>query len=103
MSYTEFFGFVFFFKQKTAYEMRISDWSSDLCSSDLTAARQQQPAPVERPRQRAKRHHHPHEFPDGFAANTDTGKAGRAAGRPPAARAGSTGFRRLGIRCRGKT
>src|SRR3546814_9642323 len=29
--------FVFFFKQKTAYEMRISDWSSDVCSSDLAA------------------------------------------------------------------
>src|SRR3546814_13025806 len=29
--------FVFFFKQKTAYEMRISDWSSDVCSSDLEA------------------------------------------------------------------
>src|SRR3546814_6609048 len=29
--------FVFFFKQKTAYEMRISDWSSDVCSSDLVA------------------------------------------------------------------
>src|SRR3546814_2101329 len=28
---------VFFFKQKTAYDMRISDWSSDVCSSDLTA------------------------------------------------------------------
>src|SRR3546814_2751193 len=28
----------FFFKQKTAYEMRISDWSSDVCSSDLGAA-----------------------------------------------------------------
>src|SRR3546814_4819501 len=28
---------VFFFKQKTAYEMRISDWSSDVCSSDLVA------------------------------------------------------------------
>src|SRR3546814_12244928 len=28
---------VFFFKQKTAYEMRISDWSSDVCSSDLNA------------------------------------------------------------------
>src|SRR3546814_19729841 len=28
-----------FFKQKTAYEMRISDWSSDVCSSDLTPAR----------------------------------------------------------------
>src|SRR3546814_3615828 len=27
----------FFFKQKTAYEMRISDWSSDVCSSDLHA------------------------------------------------------------------
>src|SRR3546814_998683 len=31
---------LFFFKQKTAYEMRISDWSSDVCSSDLA------PAPV---------------------------------------------------------
>src|SRR3546814_2051637 len=32
--------FVVFFKQKTAYEMRISDWSSDVCSSDLILARQ---------------------------------------------------------------
>src|SRR3546814_19558993 len=30
-------GYFFFFKQKTAYEMRISDWSSDVCSSDLLA------------------------------------------------------------------
>src|SRR3546814_5452467 len=30
-----FSGYFFFFKQKTAYEMRISDWSSDVCSSDL--------------------------------------------------------------------
>src|SRR3546814_379330 len=30
-----FFLLFFFFKQKTAYEMRISDWSSDVCSSDL--------------------------------------------------------------------
>src|SRR3546814_8497052 len=29
--------YFFFFKQKTAYEMRISDWSSDVCSSDLDA------------------------------------------------------------------
>src|SRR3546814_5176053 len=28
---------VYFFKQKTAYEMRISDWSSDVCSADLDA------------------------------------------------------------------
>src|SRR3546814_2112719 len=34
----------FFFKQKTAYEMRISDWSSDVCSSDLEG-------------DRARRHH----------------------------------------------
>src|SRR3546814_1971693 len=32
----EFFV-VFFFKQKTAYELRISDWSSDVCSSDLSS------------------------------------------------------------------
>src|SRR3546814_1684234 len=33
------FFFIFFFKQKTAYEMRISDWSSDVCSSDLGGSR----------------------------------------------------------------
>src|SRR3546814_3451266 len=32
---TNLLYFIFFFKQKTAYEMRISDWSSDVCSSDL--------------------------------------------------------------------
>src|SRR3546814_8113494 len=34
------YGFCFFCKQKTAYEMRISDWSSDVCSSDLIMPRQ---------------------------------------------------------------
>src|SRR3546814_1327801 len=33
--YSIFLRIFFFFKQKTAYEMRISDWSSDVCSSDL--------------------------------------------------------------------
>src|SRR3546814_1635003 len=33
----------FFFKQKTAYEMRISDWSSDVCSSDLIARAAEHP------------------------------------------------------------
>src|SRR3546814_9700391 len=33
------FFFCFFFKQKTAYELRISDWSSDVCSSDLTVGK----------------------------------------------------------------
>src|SRR3546814_5695498 len=35
---------VFFFKQKTAYEMRISDWSSDVCSSDLLSFDQEDAA-----------------------------------------------------------
>src|SRR3546814_19956484 len=35
VSYVVLYIYVFFFKQKTAYEMRISDWSSDACSSDL--------------------------------------------------------------------
>src|SRR3546814_10106038 len=37
---------VFFFKQKTAYEMRISDWSSDVCSSDLRKRRKKSPHPI---------------------------------------------------------
>src|SRR3546814_6332851 len=36
----------FFFKQKTAYEMRISDWSSDVCSSDLRFYARRQSAPL---------------------------------------------------------
>src|SRR3546814_9149733 len=35
ISYICIVDFIFFFKQKTACEMRISDWSSDVCSSDL--------------------------------------------------------------------
>src|SRR3546814_18890223 len=38
----------FFFKQKTAYEMRISDWSSDVCSSDLLPADRQPPCGIVR-------------------------------------------------------
>src|SRR3546814_1462856 len=36
--YNSMVGSMFFFKQKTAYELRISDWSSDVCSSDLLGA-----------------------------------------------------------------
>src|SRR3546814_6364039 len=39
--------FFFFFKQKTAYEMRISDWSSDVCSSDLLVQLDDDRAPDE--------------------------------------------------------
>src|SRR3546814_5523508 len=55
----------FFFKQKTAYEMRISDWSSDVCSSDLITANRKASHAVlrhrfrdrpQRGRQRHRRH-----------------------------------------------
>src|SRR3546814_9141428 len=40
-----FLSFICLFKQKTAYEVRISDWSSDVCSSDLPQARTSPPCP----------------------------------------------------------
>src|SRR3546814_10682218 len=42
---TDMMFFIFFFKQKTAYEMRISDWSSDVCSSDLITPKITLPVP----------------------------------------------------------
>src|SRR3546814_3097322 len=45
---------LFFFKQKTAYEMRISDWSSDVCSSDLAAYQQPRIAQVALSKDRKK-------------------------------------------------
>src|SRR3546814_8532320 len=50
---------IFFVKQKTAYEMRISDWRSDVCSSDLPAAQlrrlgQSRCAPADSPARRAR-------------------------------------------------
>src|SRR3546814_6202511 len=50
----------FFFKQKTAYEMRISDWSSDVCSSDL--------APCRRARRDEPDSAHPRRCPHGGLA-----------------------------------
>src|SRR3546814_4942332 len=44
----------FFFKQKTAYEMRISYWSSDVCSSDLTILTAGPPVEIDRPRRAAR-------------------------------------------------
>src|SRR3546814_4632728 len=52
--------FFFFFKQKTAYEMRISDWSSDVCSSDLIAP----------PRHRFKTHSQCQRGPEGRQPDT---------------------------------
>src|SRR3546814_3540582 len=41
----DYFVSIFFVKQKTAYEMRISDWSSDVCSSDLLLSYATNPSP----------------------------------------------------------
>src|SRR3546814_1075480 len=66
-----------FIKQKTSYEMRISDWSSDVCSSDLSFAQPAHPATAEHPRDRRERalradpvavHLHRVEGPGGRAA-----------------------------------
>src|SRR3546814_7220686 len=53
--------YFFFFKQKTAYEMRISDWSSDVCSSDLAevVARGQADVPRQRHGDEDARRDHP--------------------------------------------
>src|SRR3546814_9208400 len=69
----------FFFKQKTAYEMRISDWSSDVCSSDLTTMLRMVPLP----QGGGSSAHHP-KAADQFAGrvspilSTHSGKIGRA-------------------------
>src|SRR3546814_5795613 len=48
---------IFFFKQKTAYEMRISDWSSDVCSSDLHAVRKAAVVDLDRVQEVGRRLH----------------------------------------------
>src|SRR3546814_12180039 len=64
----------FFFKRKTAYEMRISDWSSDVCSSDLRAAQAPPDAPLQDPGR--------HQAPSGHAGPGRQGRA-RRQGRGP--------------------
>src|SRR3546814_14558936 len=57
---------IFFFKQKTAYEMRISDWSSDVCSSDLVG----RPLRARRRRQREQPCRAP--FGEGIGAHKES-------------------------------
>src|SRR3546814_6327768 len=70
----------YFFKQKTAYGLRISDWSSDVCSSDLL------------PRQ-PRRQGRPHRQPDQVLRNAG-GISIRAAARRPGQRRGARGTAR---------
>src|SRR3546814_6645752 len=74
MLYYVFFAVLvvfFFFKQKTAYEMRISDWSSDVCSSDLRSALSR----------RAARAARQHRAGDGPGLRPGTARARAAPGR----------------------
>src|SRR3546814_808916 len=76
----------FFFKQKTAYEMRISDWSSDVCSSDLDAAGDGQGrrrVPALQPVRRA--------LPDGGLGHAEVPVAGDACGTGVSRQAGEGG------------
>src|SRR3546814_1280488 len=72
----------FFFKQKTAYEMRISDWSSDVCSSDLRYVGEGErhrtglvdhAAPVRVGRRQAKAEKAEHADGDGHIAHAQAG------------------------------
>src|SRR3546814_8790433 len=73
------FFFVFFFKQKTAYEMRISDWSSDVCSSDLRRVGEELHHPGAAGRRRRGDHHR--------GAGEERRAAPHAGGLPRASRA----------------
>src|SRR3546814_1221628 len=86
-------GIVFFFKQKTAYEMRISDWSSDVCSSDLRAGARRErgrPAAAEAravlARERHRHRRQPGGGPRGVLGGADPG---RDRERPDRNRAGA--------------
>src|SRR3546814_10852355 len=72
----------FFFKQKTAYEMRISDWSSDVCSSDLVAALADALKKAERELAEAKK----------ALALSGAGGSGAASGGPEVEEVGGTKF-----------
>src|SRR3546814_3168359 len=86
------FGGFFFFKQKTAYEMRISDWSSDVCSSDLrrtrwTASRRQGPGQPHASRRIARRR----AAPDAVGRRQAAARPGQAGFDPPEAAPGRKG------------
>src|SRR6058998_3482971 len=92
MSYLFLFIF-FFFKQKTAYEMVMSDWSSDVCSSDLRG-----PSPAAAPTSCCVRHHKlsgwyrspPVAKASGSSPSRKTGKYRHRQGGPKAHQASAT-------------
>src|SRR3546814_6648012 len=71
-NYSSYIIYFFFFKQKTAYEMRISDWSSDVCSSDLAIELLRQ---VRIPRPETAIDSYPFEFSGGMRQRAMTAMA----------------------------
>src|SRR3546814_998498 len=71
---------MFLFKQKTAYEMRISDWSSDVCSSDLVETDRGEARNLEDPLRRRD--------PGDDAARPEARRSRRSGAAPPGAGAG---------------
>src|SRR3546814_4550712 len=95
------FFYFFFFKQKTAYEMRISDWSSDVCSSDLWCAAMPRPPPMTTTR-KAVAHDHDREQDQrhaqcrpatGGGLRGRDGRGGDGQGRSEERRVGKEGVR----------
>src|SRR3546814_2409588 len=82
-----FLTYFFFFNQKTAYEMRISDWSSDVCSSDL---RRRHPPACRRP---AHDHTGAAGSPDTVPARTAPAPRSPPPPGPPAAQIGRASCR----------
>src|SRR3546814_18257545 len=72
---------VFLFKQKTAYEWRISDWSSDVCSSDLVPLHHQQPRRAHRPLRDAEQRVHARRAEVLLFKHVDLDEIGRASCR----------------------
>src|SRR3546814_10976126 len=85
-------GLLFFFKQKTAYDVRISDWSSDVCSSDLPARPVPGPRRARHPRRPLRGHR---AAPGAGAAPAETGLSGGAGTR----RRARSEERRVGKEC----
>src|SRR3546814_5136535 len=87
----------FFFKQKTAYEMRISDWSSDVCSSDLaSAAPSRNPPRSDAVNERQQFRGEPHES---LVPVDPRGSAGRLRRRRKQGRIDRSEERRVGKEC----
>src|SRR3546814_2213515 len=89
-----FFFVIFFFKQKTAYDMRISDWSSDVCSSDLCHRSCRRSRPEAGACRRARRSRDRPDPPPDHTARQATERRDRLCGPPRPGHLVERGWRR---------